>query len=77
MPVLRAITAEPLGEGVIKLFEDGLEMAKRGEVSSAAVAIVFRSGDSMTAWSNPPSTMLLMGVVSHLLWRLNKRFDDA
>lgn len=77
MTELRCITAEPLGADIIELFENGLAMAKRGEISSAAVAIVLRDGATETAWSKPPSQGLLMGCVSHLLFRLNKRLDDA
>jgi hypothetical protein len=77
MSELRVLSAEPLGEDVIQLFEDALARAKRGEISSAAVGIVFRDGTTQTAWSRPPSQGLLIGCVSHLMWRLNKRLDDA
>lgn len=77
MTELRLITAEPLGDDIVQLFEDALELAKLGEISSGAVAIVYRDGSTRSAWSKPPSIALLMGCVGHLLWRLNKGLDEA
>lgn len=66
MADLRAIEPEPLGEAVIPLLEEALRLARAGELSSVAVALVHRDGCTQSLWSEPPSVGLLLGSV-HIL----------
>lgn len=73
---LCVITAEPLGDTVVSLLEDALERAKRGEISSAAFAMVDRDGCSEIGWSYAHSRVALVGSIQRLLHRYNLRIDE-
>lgn len=70
MTKLHVLTAEPLGDGIIKLLEESLQQAREGKISSVAIAMVDRDGCSESAWSYVPSYGLLIGAVARLQHRL-------
>jgi hypothetical protein len=63
---LKLLHPEPPINGVVPLLEDLLEQARRGELSSIAVAIVYRDGASGRGWSKIPSHAALLGSVARL-----------
>lgn len=71
---LRLVTAEPPGREVVEQLEKALERARRGEISSIAIAFVDREGICVTGWSTPPSMGLLVGATSALLDRLHRKW---
>lgn len=66
MNKLRVIEAEPLGENVIERLKEALEKAEAGEVSSIAIALVYRDGSSGRSWSNAPGLSALIGATARL-----------
>ncbi len=73
---LRTIDAEPLGEDVIARIEEVLELARKGEFSSVAIASVYRDGSTGKSWSAAPSLSLLIGSVARMQAALIRRSDD-
>lgn len=73
MSKLHVITAEPDGsKSVIERLEETLEKAKVGELSSVAIAVVYRDGCTSRCWSDAPSMATLIGSVGmmhHLMMR--------
>lgn len=63
---LRAIDAEPLGESIIPLLEQALEQARNGELSSVALAKVYRDGCGGHAYSHLPSAGLMVGTIARM-----------
>ena len=76
MSELEVINAEPLGDDIVGKFEEALERARAGELSSAAIAVVYRDGSTGSSWSKPSSLGLLLGSVTRLQSRLLKLFDE-
>lgn len=74
---LRLLTAEPLGASVIERLNEAMERAKRGEISSIAIALVNRDGSSESCWSDVPSYGLLIGAVARMQYRLMVKGDEA
>jgi len=74
---LRIITAEPVGQNVVERLEEVLERARKGEVSSVAIAYVDRDGICTTGWSKPPSMGLLVGATSALLDKLHRSWSGS
>lgn len=72
---LRTLTAEPLGTGIIEILEDMLVEARKGNLSSIAVAKVFRDGTTGSEWSHLPSYGLMLGALARLSYRMNVRMD--
>lgn len=70
------IEPEPAGASVVDTLKDVMDDAKAGTVSSVAVAIVYRDGTVGTAWSEVPSTGLLIGAAARLQWRLIQMQDE-
>lgn len=74
---LFAIDAEPAPDSsVVERLEYVLELARKGEVSSVAVAFVLRDGRVNCAWSKAPSQALLLGAISRLKHRFNRHIDS-
>ncbi len=67
---LRVLEAEPIAEDVIAKLEEALERAKLGELSSVAIAVVYRSGCSGQSWSQCQSLPALIGSVATLNHKL-------
>lgn len=67
---LKVIESEPIGEDVIAKLEEVLERARKGELSSVAVAVVYRDGCSGQSWSQCPSLPALIGSVAKLKHKL-------
>lgn len=67
---LRKIDAEPLGTQVVERLEETMAAAKRGELSSVAIAVVYRDGSTGTCWSEAPSIGLLIASTTRLQHRL-------
>lgn len=63
---LRVIDAEPAGANTVAMLEDALEAARNGQLSSAAIAVVYRDGTTGRAWSEAPSFSCLLGAVARL-----------
>ena len=75
MPDLHVIPAEPVGTDIIERLEEALSKARAGEVSSVAIALVYRDGCIEGSWSAPPSHGLLLGSVNRLAYRINQVLD--
>jgi hypothetical protein len=63
---LKVLDAEPVGADAVEKLEDALTKAKAGELSSVAIAVVYRDGTSGRAWSAAPSLSCLIGAVARL-----------
>lgn len=70
---LRVLTAEPLGEGIFEALNEVRALAERGELSSIAIVMVTRNGNTGQRWSTAPSLPLLMASAQTLVYRLSKR----
>lgn len=73
---LRVLDAEPPGQGVVERLEEALEKARAGEISSIALAVVYRDGSVSGSWSDAPNRMLLLGSLSRLAYRVNLDGDQ-
>lgn len=71
MGELVAIEPEGVDADLIERLEHALEKARGGQVSSVAIALVYRDGSTSTAWSSPPHWAALLGAVHHMAWRLS------
>lgn len=67
---MSVIEPEPVGASVVDTLREIADDAEQGNISSIAVAIVYRDGTVGTAWSEVPSMALLVGAASRLQWRL-------
>jgi hypothetical protein len=76
MAKLIAIEPEPHGADTVKVLEEALELARNGELSSVAIAMVHRDGCVQTKWSQMPSAGLLAGAVARLQHKLNLWIDE-
>lgn len=76
MTDLAVIKPEPTDPSVRERLVDLLDRVDRDEVSAVAFAVIYRDGNTGTAWSVLPHRMLMMGVVAHLAWRLSQKFED-
>jgi hypothetical protein len=76
MVELVSLEPEPHGEGLEALLEKTLEEVRAGEVSSLAIAIVYRSGILGAKWSHWPSFGMILGAVERLKWKLQQAQDD-
>jgi hypothetical protein len=63
---LHAIDAEPATSDTVRTLEAVLEQARAGELSSVAVAYVFRDGSSGSEWSEAPSFSCLVGAITRM-----------
>jgi len=77
MATLRTIEPEEPGEDVVETLEYLLAKARAGEISSVAVAVVYRSGIPGATWSRLPSLVAALGAVSRLAHRLNGIADEG
>lgn len=76
MAELRVIESVPVSDDLIATIEGVLEKAKAGELSSVAIASVYRDGNTGWSWSDPPSVGTLLGSVNRLAHRLNLLMDE-
>jgi hypothetical protein len=76
MPELAVIEPEGVSPDLIETIEQLLEKAKAGEISSVAVAFVYRDGTIGRDWSTPPSFAALLGAVTRLAHRMNIVKDE-
>jgi hypothetical protein len=74
---LTVIEAEPIGEDVIEKLSEVLSDAKRGELSSVAIAFVYRDGETGAVWSKAASAGLLVGAIARLAWKLNRALETT
>ena len=77
MADLEVIEPESVSPDLIETIERVLEKAKAGEVSSVAIAVVYRDGATSTTWSTPPSFATLLGAVAHLGFRMSHKKDHS
>lgn len=66
------ITCEPLGKGIAEVLDKMREMVDKGEISSLAIAYVFRDGCTGLAHSAMPSRSTLIGAIERLKYKLLK-----
>lgn len=76
MPDLHVLNAEPPGQAVVKVLQDALARARKGELSSVAVALVERDGTSQWDWSMAPNISTLIGAVERMKADLIRSTDD-
>jgi hypothetical protein len=63
---VKVLDAEPVGADTVAKLEEALEKARAGQLSSVALAVVYRDGTSGRAWSSAPSLSCLIGAVVRL-----------
>lgn len=73
---LNVIPAEMLGSDIIQCLENVLEKAHAGELSSVAIASVFRDGCVASSWSSPPNASLLIGAIARMQSRLTRWAEE-
>lgn len=73
---LHSIPLEPLGVDVVGKLEEVLDAAKRGEISSVAIACVYRDGMTGSTWSTVPTFSMLIGALRCLEHRLLRQWND-
>lgn len=76
MSKLRVITAEAQGDKVIETLEEALALAKAGDLSSVALAMVHRDGTTSFSYSELPSRGTMVGSVTRLQHYLIQGFED-
>lgn len=77
MTELATIEPEGVSPDLIPTIEAVLAKARAGEVSSVAIAFVYRDGSTQTTWSSPPSFFTLLGAVHHLAFRMSNKKEMA
>jgi len=75
MADFEVITAEPPGKDVIDLLQETLAQAERDEISSVAVAVVYRDGNTSSGWSKVPSFSALIGAIARMQAKLIREVD--
>lgn len=75
MASLISIDAEPAGGDVVERIEEVLAMARAGELSSIAMALVYRDGSIGHCRSRAPSRGLMLGALSRCMHKLNEAMD--
>lgn len=75
-PSLHVLDAEPPSTTLVKVLEETLEMARKGELSSVALAYVYRDGHSGAAWSKVPSFSCLLGATMRLQHDLMRESEN-
>lgn len=63
---IRTIDAEPLADNIVEKLTELLDVARDGQLSSIAVAVVYRDGTTGRSWSKIPSRSALVGSVAML-----------
>jgi hypothetical protein len=61
---------------VIETLEKLLELARGGEVSAVACAVVYRDGTCGHSHSTLPSTVMALGAIDRMRHKLNLWVDD-
>jgi hypothetical protein len=64
--ILQLHTSEPVGDSAIRVLEYVLDQARRGDVSSASIAVVTREGCAETSWSKLNSRTAMLGAITML-----------
>lgn len=72
---LRVLDAEPIGADVVEALRTALDKAEAGELSSVAIAVVYRDGVTGRFISKPPSLGLLLGSVTRLAHLISRQMD--
>ena len=75
MAALTVIEPEGVSPDLIETLEAVLEKARGGELSSVAIAYVYRDGTIGRTWSTAPSFGTLLGAIGRLAHVLNLRMD--
>jgi hypothetical protein len=75
MADLVSIEPENSSADVVATLERVLKKAEAGELSSVAVAYVYRNSVLGCVWSTIPSVGMILGAVRRLDHRLNNHFD--
>ncbi len=76
MAELHSITPEDPAEDVVATLERALATARAGDVSSVAIALVYRDGRAGHCWSRLPSFLAMMGSIDRIKFKLNSRQGD-
>lgn len=76
MTTLRVLEPESPAANVIETLEEALAAARAGELSSVAIALVYRDGSAGALWSDLPSRVAALGSVSRLAHKINLEADD-
>jgi hypothetical protein len=63
---LRVLDAEPPASDTVAKLEEALERARSGQLSSVAIAVVYRDGTCGQCWSQAPSLSCLIGAVTRM-----------
>lgn len=63
---LKVLDAEPVTASTVEKLEEVLELAKDGQLSSVAIACVYRDGSSDSFWSYAPSLSCLVGAIARM-----------
>ena len=73
---LRVIEAEPQGKNIITTLEWALDEARKGNLSSIGLAVVYRDGSIDHHWSDAPNCSLLIGSCARLQAAIIRSVDE-
>lgn len=73
MPELTVLPSHDRAEDVVPVLERALELAKAGDVSAVAVAMVMSDGHGKHMWSKLPSFLAMIGTIDRLKFKLHQR----
>lgn len=74
---LVAIEPEPLGKSVIEVLQDTIGEARKGEISSVVVSVVYRDGTAGWFWSDLPNRISALGAVTRTQWALAQQIEEG
>lgn len=74
---LLAIEPEDPTQVVIEKLEEVLKLARAGELSAVAIAVVYRDGRTGARWSPSPRFASVLGAVDRLAYKLNQLQDES
>jgi hypothetical protein len=75
-PHLVSIDSQTIAPDLIEQVDELRRQIMAGEVSSFAAAIVYKDGCSGSIRTKAPSSGLLIGSLTRVIYRLNKELDD-
>ena len=76
MADLRVIDAAPVSKSIIEVLEEALEKAKNDDLSSVAIAWIYRDGAPGWNWSETPNTSTMIGAIERLKADIIRNIDE-
>lgn len=77
MAELIALEPEAQAADLIAVLDDARAKVEAGEISSIAIAFVYRNGDSNSSWSGLPNRVQMLGSIYRLAHKLQLFLDEG